>query len=81
MKKVQGAKILAEYDESIVKLAAPEIYVTVEGVGDDAFRNMHDTKEDAVSSGDTAGELVLTYRLVKIEELALKRTVVVVKAK
>lgn len=58
-----------------------EIYVTVEKDGDNAFRCTFDEVGDAVDAGDHAGQIVATYKLVKIEKLRLVRTVSIIKAK
>ena len=79
MSKIQGGKILVDYNSDIQAQLVPEIYVTVEDAGDNTwFRNTHDSKEDAVENGDVDGELVATYKLVRIEELRLVRSRVVV---
>jgi len=81
MSKVTGAKILNEWDAVTAAQAKPEIYVTITKDGDEAYRSTYDTKEDAVDNGDHNGELVLTYKLVKVEELALKRSTMTVPVK
>lgn len=51
-----------------------EIYITLEGEGDDCYRNTYDDKESAVDNGNHEGTLVATYKLVKVEKLALRRS-------
>jgi hypothetical protein len=58
-----------------------EIFVTIEGENDDAYRNTYDNREDAVDNGDHDGTLVATYRLVSVETLALRRSTRLVKVK
>ena len=59
-----------------------EIYVTVEDAGsNEPYRSTHDSQADAVDSGPHTGTYVATYKLVKVEKLALIRTVKVQKVK
>lgn len=58
-----------------------EIFATVDGTGDDAYRNTYSAQIDAVESNDKSGTLVATYRLVKVETLALKQSVKLVTVK
>jgi hypothetical protein len=82
MSNVPGSKLLPEYDDRVAKQLAATIFVTVELDGEtDAYRSTYDTAEDAVDAGDHESTLVATYKLVKIEELALKRSTAVVKVK
>lgn len=61
----------------------PEFQYGMHETDDDgeAYFPIYDSKQDAVSEYDNATGFVATYKLVKVERLALKRTVSVVKAK
>ncbi len=83
MSKVIGKKILDDYTDEVTKHLKPEIYVTVQGTGDDSFAVVNDTKADAVMNGESdeaEGELVCTYKLVRVEVLKVKHTTEVVTA-
>jgi hypothetical protein len=59
-----------------------EIFVIVENATkpEEAFRLTCGTREEAVASGDENGQLVATYKLVKVERLKLVRHTRMVKA-
>jgi hypothetical protein len=46
----------------------------------DVYHEFYEDKTDCVAAGDPAGERVATYKLVKVERLALRRTTELVKA-
>jgi hypothetical protein len=59
-----------------------ELFVTRDGVGEESRYNMvYDDKVDAVQEGNPSCTLVATYKLVKVERLALKRSTKVVTLK
>jgi hypothetical protein len=57
-------------------------YARINGSGDDSFHEHYENKEDCVDAGEDkeAGELVATYKLVKVERLKLVRSAKLVKA-
>jgi hypothetical protein len=59
-----------------------EIFVIVENAAnpDEAFRIACNSREEAVASGDENGQLVATYKLVKVERLKLVKHTRMVKA-
>ncbi len=59
-----------------------ELFVTRDGAGDDGrFERMYRTKPDAVENNCHDCTLVATYKLVKVERLALKLSTKVVTLK
>lgn len=73
--KINRSKLTAHENNQLLDT----IYVGVERDGDDAYRATWDCPEDVVEAGDKDGEIVATYKLVKIEKLALKRSTKIVK--
>lgn len=76
MSTIAGIDKLKKYAKNVNEAAAPVIYCTVEQDGDAAYLIPHASRVDA-ANGDADDGLVLTYKLMKVEELEVEETVVV----
>ena len=75
----QKVKLPKDLPEHHAKQFQDVIFVTAEVEGEDSYRNTYDIAADAVDCGDHDGTYVATYKLVKVEKLALKRSTKLVK--